>query len=116
VEAYPAVCVEIERKSPRFVTEIGCVCELNNGRKRIVNIKLFCLLVILNVFSERDVVKLCNNHPVILAVIHSVKPYSIEMIINIYIGEIPENFKRQMVCNKPIHSTTKSRNILNRVS
>jgi hypothetical protein len=93
VETYPTACIEIERKCPRLVTEICCICGIDNSAQGIIYIKLLCYVIKLNVLVQRNIIKLGDNHPIVLAVIHSMQTYPIEMIVYVYIREIPKDFK-----------------------
>ena len=107
MEAYPALGVEIIGDCPGFVAEIGRVCQIDHLPVGRFYVELSCFNIILYFVGQGNIVKLGDNHPVILAVIHSMEAKSIEMVVYIGIGEISEDFKCQVVCHKPVHPTTK---------
>lgn len=88
VETYPAVRIEVVRNSPRLVTEICYVCEFYCRLERSVYVKLSCFGIVFYIIPLRNIVKFGDDYPVKLAVIHSMKTKSVEMIVNIYVGKI----------------------------
>jgi hypothetical protein len=107
MEAYPALGVEIIGDSPGLVAEIRGVCQIHHLPVGGFYVELPALNIIFYFIWQRNIVQLGDNHPVILAVIHSMEAKSVEMVIYIGIGEIPEDFKCQVVCHKPVDTTTK---------
>jgi len=107
MEAYPALGVEVIGDCPGFVAEICRVCQIDHLPVGGFYVELPVLNIILYFIRQGNIVQFGDNHPVILAIIHSMEAKSIEMVVHIGIGEIPQDFKCQVVCHKPVHTTTK---------